>query len=132
MTDRDQRIMGLFLAGASYHQIAQAVEADAATVHKVVSGQLENTDNRRKMLTDHRYAINLERTEALLKAHWAPALRGDPRSAELCRRILERQLLQAHNAPHVMEGDAVDEIAARRAARRSSPAARSSRAKRSS
>lgn len=130
--DTNHRILQLFLAGASYHQIAQAVEATVDSVHDTVCTELAATDGRRKVLTEFRYAINLERTEALLKAHWTSALRGDIKSGELCRRILERQLMYAHNAPATMEGDAVDEIAARRAARRASTTSRASRTKRPS
>lgn len=126
--DRDERIMQLFIAAGGYGQIAKAVGVDEDTVHEVVCEKLAATDKRRHVLTEYRYAINLERTEALLKAHLPAAMRGDHRSGELCRRILERQM--SFDAPVTLEGDAVDEISARRAARRAGTASGASRTKR--
>jgi hypothetical protein len=128
--ERDNRIWQLFIAGAPNQQIATAVDCTVEVVEAVIAEQLLAGQHRRRVLTEHRYAVNLERTEALLKAHWGAALRGDHRSAEICNRILERQLAQAHNAPATMEGDAVDEITSRRAARRASTATGTSRARR--
>jgi hypothetical protein len=34
-----------------------------------------------------------ERSERLLRAHWGPALEGNHRSAELCRKILAQHVL---------------------------------------
>lgn len=131
-TERDTRIFGLFLAGATFHQIATAVECSIDTVDAVVVSYL-STDRRRDLLTNHGHAVNIERAEALLKAHWGQAMRGDHRSAEICRRILADKSKELSLAGHrlIVEGDAVDEIAARRTARRASTAKGAARAKRS-
>ena len=133
MSDVSQRVLNLFLAGATYPQIAAAVDVDAEKVAALVAEAFAASDStaRRSTLLENARAIHLERTEALFKAHWASALRGDHRSAEIVARILERQARSFGAEPQVAEGDSVDEIAARRAARRAgSPSA--SRTKRPS
>lgn len=127
--DADARVLQLFLAGATYPQIAQATGLDEAAVHVAVVAQLKGSQERRGVLDRNQRAVAQERTEALFRAHWGAALRGDHKSAELCRRILERQFAAGETAEVVV--DAVDEIAARRSARRSAPG-RGSRVKRPS
>lgn len=133
MTDeRDQRILQLFLAGATYKQIGAAVELEPAQVHDAVCRELEDSGARRTVLAGEAKAIYQERTEALFKAHWAPALRGDHKSAEICRKILEQHArLFADHQSLDSRGNVVDEISARRAARRGGASAYSSRAKNS-
>jgi hypothetical protein len=73
--------------------------------------------------------LHQERSERLLQAHWAPALKGDHRSAELCRRLLDQTTrlhgLYADAAPPLpaptgqIEDDGDDELSRLRAARRS-------------
>ncbi len=130
MNELSQRVLQLFLAGATFPQIASAVDVDEKKVTDIVAAAIEDSSSRRALLMQNARAIHQERTEALFKAHWAPALRGDHRSAEICRRILERQAQLLGVAAQVMEGDSVDEIAARRAARRAGTTSGSSRAKR--
>lgn len=128
----EQKVAGLFLAGATFKQIAQAVGVDEDEIEGIVRAELSGSAGRRAILTEEAAAIHQERTEALFRAHWAPAIRGDHRSAEICRRILDRQARELSSEQPVMEGDAVDEISARRAARRAGTATGSSRPKRSS
>jgi hypothetical protein len=133
VSDVSQRVLNLFLAGATYPQIAAAVDIGVEKVADLVTEAFADHASaaRRSTLLENDRAIHLERTEALLKAHWASALRGDHRSAEIVARILERQARSFGAVPQVAEGDSVDEIAARRAARRAgSPGA--SRTKRPS
>lgn len=130
--ERDQRILQLFLAGATYKQITAAVDVDSAEVHEIVCRELEESGQRRTVLSDEARAVYQERTEALFKAHWAPALRGDHKSAEICRKILEQHArFFANQEQYESRGNVVDEISARRAARRSGVSAYSSRAKNS-
>ena len=44
-------------------------------------------------MTDEAFAVWQERSERLLRAHWGPALEGNHRSAELCRKILAQHVL---------------------------------------
>lgn len=124
----DARVLQLVIAGATYRQIASAVGMSEDAVHEATVRAFARSNERRALLTARAAEVNQERTEALLKAHWGPALSGDHRSAELCRRILERQAESAGSAQ--VEGDSVDEIAARRAARRAGVTPRTSRARR--
>ena len=113
-----EKVLNLFLAGATYPQIAQATGLDLDKVHSAVVDALAAQQDRRNALQENYVAVHRERTEALFRAHWGPALRGDHKSAEICNRILERQLRIVADLPQAIESDAVDEIAARRAARR--------------
>ena len=128
--DADARVLQLFLGGVPYPAIAQALGLDEGAVHVAVIAQLKGSAERREVLDRNQHAVAQERTEALFRSHWGAALRGDHKSAELCRRILERQ--SSAGSPVRIEGDAVDEIAARRASRRASTTSRAARAKRSS
>lgn len=90
--ERDQKILQLFLAGATYRQIGAAVGLRSTqSVHHVVQRELSSAARRRALLTDEALAVYQERVEALFRAHWGPALRGDHRSAEICRRLLGQQ-----------------------------------------
>lgn len=88
---RDADILRPFVAGASYRQIARAVQCGLATVERVVKKELAAGAKRRELLSDEALAVHQERTEQLFRAHWTPALKGDYRSAEICRRILAQQ-----------------------------------------
>ena len=127
--ERDQRVLQLFLAGATYSQIAGNIGIDATEVNAVVLRELNNSADRRSVLINEARAVYQERTEALFKAHWPAALRGDHKSAEICGRILDRQARNLPGGAEMVEVDAVDEISARRAARHAGPAPRASRAK---
>lgn len=127
--EQSERALQLFLAGATYPQIASALTVDAAAIHDTVCAALAGSADRRVLLSDNAPAVNQERTEALFRAHWGAALSGDHKSAELCRRILERQAMSMNDTAKP-EGDSVDEIAARRSARRAGSPARKTRAAR--
>ena len=89
--ERDADILRLFVAGATYRQIARATQCGVATVDRAVKKQLAESATRRDLLSDQALAVHTERTERLFQAHWGPALKGDHRSAEICRRILAQQ-----------------------------------------
>lgn len=90
--ERDQRVLQLFLAGATYRQIAAAVGLSSTqTIHEIVRRELSDAGRRRSVLLEEAKSIYQERSEALFKAHWGPALRGDHKSAEICRRLLDQQ-----------------------------------------
>jgi hypothetical protein len=62
-------------------------------VGNIVQRALAGSLQRRELLTDEAFAVWQERTERLLRAHWGPALEGNHRSAELCRKILAQHVL---------------------------------------
>lgn len=131
--DVNQRVLQLFLAGATYHQICAAVDIESVqAVHDIVCSELATSGERRGVLVSEFKSVFQERAEALFKAHWAPALRGDHKSAEICRKLLDQQArLFSNPAFQTLEakGDLVDEITARRAARRSRTTPNPSRSK---
>jgi len=117
-----QRVLQHFLAGATYQQIAAAVELDTGQVHDIVCAELKQSGDRRGVLVENFTAVFQERAEALFKAHWAPALRGDHKSAEICRRILEQQhrIISADSEKAAVQEKSDDELAKFRA-RRAAP-----------
>jgi hypothetical protein len=91
---RDARVVGLFLAGLSYRDIAAVVGLRSPTsVGNIVQQEFGSPDSaaRRGLLTDAAFAMWQERSERLLRAHWGRALDGNHRSAELCRKLLGQQ-----------------------------------------
>lgn len=88
--EREQRILQLWIAGASYPRIAQVVELSARQVERIVRKALAEGASRRALLTEEALAVHQERFDTLFGAHWGRALEGDHRSAELCRRMLEQ------------------------------------------
>ena len=91
---RNAQVLQLFLGGASHRTIARAVGLRShRTVGSIVQAALGSTTDRRELLTDEAFAVWQERSERLFCAHWGPALDGNHRSAELCRKILAQQVL---------------------------------------
>lgn len=92
--EREQRnatALQLFVAGASYRQIGASIGLRSVSqVHAIVQRELAAAAQRRSLLTDEALAVYQERQERLFQAHWAPALKGDHRSAEICRRLLDQ------------------------------------------
>lgn len=132
--ERDATVLRLFVAGASYRQIAAAVGLRShSQVHDIVQRELATEAKRRTLLTDDAFSVHQERVERLFQAHWGPALKGDYRSAEICRRLLDQNArlhgLYAEAAPSLPaptptasgggdeQDDPQDELAQLRAAR---------------
>lgn len=86
---RDLNVMQLWVSGTSYRAIAAVVGLRSPqSVHDIVQKQLRDTDQRRQLLEDQSFAMFQERWERLFRAHWGPALDGNHRSAEICRKLL--------------------------------------------
>ena len=91
---RNAQVLQLFLGGASHRTIAKAVGLRShRSVGNIVQAALGSTTDRRDLLTDEAFAVWQERSERLFCAHWGPALEGNYRSAELCRKILAQHVL---------------------------------------
>ncbi len=89
---RDAQVVQLFLGGASHRSIAGAVGLRSPqSVGNIVQRALGSSSQRRELLTDEAFAVWQERSERLFRAHWGPALEGNHRSAELCRKLLGQQ-----------------------------------------
>lgn len=85
---RDEEILRLFMAGASYAMIARQVSMTQTRVDQIIKRELSAAARRRTLLTDKALEIHMERTERLFQAHWLLALKGNHRSADLCRKML--------------------------------------------
>lgn len=134
MTDDTGRVLDLFIAGATVRQIAERLTMTAPAVEEAIRDGMGLASGSRDRLADMTRVLLHERIDALFRAHFPQALRGDHRSAEVCRRVIDQQiqLSEMDMSRGRKKGDSIDEIAARRTARRAGTAARSSRAKRSS
>ena len=88
--EREQDILRLWIAGASHPRIAVAVGLSARQVERIVRSALAAGASRRALLSEEALAVHQERHERLFEAHWGLALKGDHRSAELCRRLLDQ------------------------------------------
>lgn len=90
---RNEKALQMFVAGASYKQIAASIGLKSTLqVDNIIKKELSAAAQRRDLLTQEAFAVLQERMETLFLAHWVPATRDrDPRSAEICRRILSDQ-----------------------------------------
>ena len=84
--------MQLFVAGLSYREIARAVGLRSPqSVCNIVERGLADGGPRREPLADDALAMFIERSEAVLRAHWRRAMEGDVRATEAVRRIMDMQ-----------------------------------------
>lgn len=90
--ERDAKALQLFVAGATYRQIGAMIGLRSpASVDRIIKKELASAAQRRALLNDEAFSIHQERTERLFNAYWAPALKGDVRAAEICRRLLHQE-----------------------------------------
>lgn len=88
---RDAKVLQLHIAGATYRQIAEACEISVAMADKIVRRELAKAAARRDLLGEQALAMFLERSEALFKANYPRAMKGDYKAAVICDRVLARQ-----------------------------------------
>lgn len=86
---RDTLVLRMHLAGVTYRDIGKRVHLSVGGVHKVITRELRKSAYRRSDLADDAVEQYLARMETLLAANMPKALRGDPRSTEPCRRMLD-------------------------------------------
>lgn len=87
---RDTLVVRLYLAGVVYRDIAKQTGLSLGGVHKVIKRQLrQSADRRDDLAEDAAIEAYLRRMETLLAATFPAALKGNARSAEQVRRILD-------------------------------------------
>jgi hypothetical protein len=86
---RDTLVLRMYLAGVTYRDIGSKVALSVGGVHKVIKRQLRQSADRRDDLADDAVEAYLSRMESLLAANMPKALRGDTRSVDQCRRMLD-------------------------------------------
>ena len=88
---RDRRVVRLVLAGASYRDAAAAVGLRSpASVHQIMEKALVG-ETRRGLLASEAGAMFVERGEAVIRANWAAAMRGDYQASTMVLRIMDEQ-----------------------------------------
>ncbi|ORA15561.1 hypothetical protein [Mycobacterium asiaticum] len=89
---RDARVLRLFLAGLSYREIGAVVGLRSPTsVGDIVKRKLSDEAGRLEVVRSRDGALFIERSEALLLAHWPRALQGDHIATAACLRVLDEQ-----------------------------------------
>jgi predicted transcriptional regulator len=88
---RHDLILNLRQAGVPYRDIARRVGLSKSMVHKMVKRQLAEDTEREEDLEDVSTTEHVGRLQALRRAVWAKALKGDFRAVELCRRLLDSE-----------------------------------------
>lgn len=91
---RDQRILQLFLSGASEREIAKAplIELHPSQVHRIIVKQLEIAGERFGLISEKALIVYSERLELLIRAIWPKATGDkDPKAIEVARRLLDQQ-----------------------------------------
>lgn len=87
---RDELVWSMFVAGVPYRAIGKRTDLSLGGVHKAVTRMLASRAPRRRLLLDEAVAVYQERLEALWASAWLRAVNGDPRSQELCRKLLDQ------------------------------------------
>jgi hypothetical protein len=100
---RDVLMLRMHLAGVTYRDIGRKVDLSVGGVHKVIKRQLRQSADRRDDLADDAVEAYLARMEPLLAANWPKALRGDTRSTEQCRRMLDSMARVQGTVPSLAE-----------------------------
>lgn len=100
------RVLDLLIAGATPRQIADRLELTEAAVSKAIRAGIDKAAKERAGMAADAATVRAERADALFRAHYPQALRGDHKSAEICCRILA-----AHPAAAADESDAMSAIA---------------------
>lgn len=90
---RDELVLRLFLAGASYRQIARRVGLRSPqSIANIIRRELRSGAGPGSTpVTEIGRAVFVERLEALLSAVWPGAMAGDPEAGEECLQLLTQQ-----------------------------------------
>jgi len=89
---RDDLVLRMFLAGASYRQIARRVGLRSPqSIANIIRRELRSGAGPGTPVTEVGRAVFIERSEALLAAAWAGAMAGDLDAGEECLQLLSQQ-----------------------------------------
>ena len=89
---RDDLVLRLFVAGASYRQIARRVGLRSPqSIGNIIRRELRSGAGPGTPVTEIGRAVFVERMEALLAAVWPGAMAGDPEASEECLQLLAQQ-----------------------------------------
>ena len=85
---RRYRVLDMKVAGGTDRSIAEAVGVSPAQVNKDIKRVLSESAEANQRSADDLRELMMRRYERLLLTHWQGAIRGDPKSTELCLNIL--------------------------------------------
>jgi hypothetical protein len=88
---RRYRVLDMKVAGGTDRSIAEAVGVSPAQVNKDVKRVLAESATANQRSADDLRELMMRRYERLFLTHWQAAIRGDPKSTELCLNILLAQ-----------------------------------------
>jgi hypothetical protein len=88
---RRYRVLDMKVAGGTDRSIADAVGVSPAQVNKDIKRVLSESAKSNQRSADDLRELMMRRYERLFLTHWQGAVRGDPKSTELCLHILLAQ-----------------------------------------
>jgi len=88
---RRYQVLDMKIAGGTDRSIAEAVGVSASQVNKDIKRVLAESAANNQRSSDELREMMMRRYERLFLTHWQGALRGDPKSTELCLHIMLAQ-----------------------------------------
>lgn len=88
LLDRERKAVALKASGATYRQIADALDVDVATAHRTVIRAL--SAERHDAVDDMR-RVEADRLDRLQRAVWLDATNGSPAAIDRVLKIMERR-----------------------------------------
>lgn len=89
--EREQQAMILRKQGLTYRAIATKLEVTDVAVMKMVRKVLGRTMTITQEKAEEVRAIEIERCDALINAHWEYAMNGDEKSSAIILRVMDRR-----------------------------------------
>lgn len=91
MRVRDEKILRMFIAGASEYEISRSVGVTRARVNQILKREIARGSRHRELLRDEALATYISRSDVLLRSCWSAAMAGDLRAIETARHVIEAQ-----------------------------------------
>jgi predicted DNA-binding protein YlxM (UPF0122 family) len=89
--DKQHRALSLYIAGVSAEQIAKQEGCSVSSVYVRLRKALAELNKERNEMAEFLRGVQEQRLDLLFRAAFVKALKGDPRSIEVCLKVLERQ-----------------------------------------
>jgi transposase len=88
---REREALTYRLGGMKLWEIAQKLGVTEAGVSKMLSRTLDATSKEISEKAEELRAVQLERTEMMIRGLWSKAMVGDEKAVDTIRKLLERQ-----------------------------------------
>jgi hypothetical protein len=83
------RALELRCAGATYRQIARALEVSVQTAFADITAELATVDEQRAVLREQLRTLEVDRADAVQFAHWQKAMAGDVEASRIILRCID-------------------------------------------